>query len=681
MYLFAVSILVSAFLLFLVQPLIARVILPWFGGSAAVWATCLMFFQLTLLVGYAYAHAVVRFLRPKAQTTVHLTLLAASILLLPILPGSGWKPIDSLHPAVRIVALLAGTVGAPYLLLSTTGPLLQAWHSRRYPAASPYRLYALSNAGSLIALVGYPAVIERLLRLHVQAYAWSATYVIFVGLCAAVTIAVRRTTAAASASGADPRENGGQHPSVKRYLLWIGLAFCPSTLLVAVTSHMTQNISPVPLLWVAPLALYLLSFILTFESDRWYGRRVWFPLFVVAAGLMTGFLFPSTRNAPIKAVIPVFTVAFFVCAMVCHGELYRLRPPPRWLTSFYLMVSVGGALGGVFVGVVAPRFFRYYLELPLGLLAAAVLVGVVLRRSAPSLPGPAARYVEYGLIGALACGLLYLVAWENPRWLAEYKLAKRNFYGTVRVTDVAETEDTEAIRELLHGTITHGTEFLRADLHRRPTTYYGKSSGLGIALAGRHPGRSRRIGVVGLGAGTISAYGEPGDAYRFYEINPLVVDIAKNDFYYLKECPAKWDVVLGDARLSLEREAPQQFDVLAVDAFSGDSIPVHLLTLEAFREYFRHLKPDGVLAVHVSNKYLRLGGVVAREAAALHRPAAFIVNSDDNETGVYGSDWVMVANDQAVLDAPEWHVPQRAEMPAPTELWTDDYSNLITILK
>lgn len=680
MYLFAVSIFVSAFLLFLVQPLIARVILPWFGGSAAVWATCLMFFQLTLLVGYTYAYAVIRFLRPKAQTTVHLTLLAASIFLLPILPGSGWKPIDSLHPAVRIVVLLAGTVGAPYLLLSTTGPLLQAWFSRRYPGASPYRLYALSNAGSLIALVGYPAVIERYLRLRLQAYAWSTTYVIFVALCAGLTIAVRRTVASPQPKARLPEESETA-PSARRYLLWIALAFCPSTLLVAVTSHMTQNISPIPLLWVFPLALYLLSFILTFESDRWYGRRFWFPLFVVAVAFMTGFLYPTGHNAPIKAVIPVFTVSFFVCAMVCHGELYRLRPAPRWLTSFYLMVAAGGALGGVFVGVIAPMFFRYYLELPLGLLAAVALMGIVLRKSAPSLPGPAGRLVEFGLIGALAGGLVYLIVWENPRWLSDYTLVKRNFYGTVRVIDIAETEDTEGMRELHHGTITHGTEFVRADLHRRPTTYYGTTSGIGIALARRHPDRPRRVGVVGLGAGTISAYGRSGDMYRFYEINPLVRDIARNEFFYLKECPAKWDVVLGDARLSLEREAPQHFDVLAVDAFSGDSIPVHLLTLEAFREYFRHLNPDGLLAIHVSNKYLRLGGVVVREAQALHRPVAYIVNPDDDTMGVYASDWVMVANNPAVLDAPEWHVPQRAQVPAPTELWTDDYSNLMTILK
>jgi SAM-dependent methyltransferase len=681
MYLFASSIFLSAFLLFLVQPLIAKVILPWFGGSAAVWATCLMFFQLTLLAGYAYAHAVIRFLRPKTQATLHLTLLGLSVLLLPILPGSGWKPMDGLHPGARIVALLAATVGVPYLLLSTTGPLLQAWYARKYPGASPYRLYALSNAGSLIALISYPALIERLLRLRVQAYTWSAAYLVFVALCATVAVVTHRSASLAPNLEFDRTSAEGEQPDWKRRILWIGLAFCPSTLLVAVTTHLTQNISPVPLLWVLPLALYLLSFILTFESDRWYGRAVWFPLFVFAVAFLLAFLFPQNRNVPLKFVIPVFTLSFFVCAMVCHGELYRLRPAPRQLTEFYLMVSVGGALGGVFVGLLSPMLFRYYMELPIGLLAAVVLVGLVLRRSKPALPGPLGRYIEYALLASLAVGLVYLMAWQNPRFLAEYKRAQRNFYGTIRVSDDAETETTESMRELLNGTISHGSEFLRADLHRRPTTYYGPASAVGIALADRPGTSGRRVGVVGLGAGTISAYGRPGDLFRFYEINPMVVDIAKSDFFYLKECPAKWDVVLGDARLSLEREDPEQFDVLAVDAFTGDSIPVHLLTVEAFREYFRHLKPDGILAIHVSNRFLNLDGVVARAAGVLKKNAVLIDGPEDTFMGIFSSDWMVITGDPRVLERPEWNVPQREKAPPGTELWTDDYSNLVTILK
>lgn len=676
MYLFAGSIFLSAFLLFLVQPLIARVILPWFGGSAAVWTTCLMFFQVTLLAGYGYAHACIRVLRPKTQATLHLLLLALSLLLLPVLPGPGWKPLDGLHPAARIVVLLAATVGIPYLLLSTTGPLLQAWFARKYPGASPYRLYALSNAGSLVALLGYPAIIEPLTRLRVQAYAWSAAYLCFAALCATVAIAARRDVA--SVPHAEEASDDG--PTLARRLLWVALAFCPSTLLVAVTSHLTQNVSPVPLLWVAPLALYLLSFILTFESDRWYGRPVWFPLFVFAAAVMLALLFPEDRNAGLRIVIPVFTAGFFVCAMVCHGELYRLRPPPSRLTSFYLMIALGGALGGVFVGVLAPLLFSDYLELPIGLLITAILVGVVLPRAKPSLPGPMARYVEYAVVGALVCGFVYLLAWDHPRWARGFMAMRRNFYGAIRVNDITETDETEPMRELHHGTINHGSEFTRVPFHRRPTTYYGTASGIGIALADRPGTPPRTVGVVGLGAGTISAYARPGDTYRFYEINPMILDIAKTYFFYLKECPAKWDVILGDGRLSLERETAR-FDVIAVDAFSGDSIPVHLLTLEAFREYFHHLKPDGVVAMHVSNKFLSLGGVVAKAAQVLQKDAILIASADDNFSGAYQADWVMLASDPSVLQRKEWHVPQRMLLEPASELWTDDYSNLLGILK
>ena len=463
-------------------------------------------------------------------------------------------------------------------------------------------------------------------------------------------------------------------PRATDYLLWAALAFCPSTLLVAVTSHMTQNIAPIPLLWVAPLALYLLSFIITFDGGRWYGRKFWFPMFVVAVSIMLALLFPDTSNLSIKAVIPTFGAAFFCCAVVCHGELYRLRPAPRRLTSFYLMVALGGALGGVFVGLIAPMAFNDYLELPIGLLVSVLLITLVLPRDEPSLPGPSARYVEFGLTGALAAGLIYLLVWVTPQANARYRLVERNFYGVLKVEDVSDR------RELQHGTIDHGTEFLRAGWHRVPTTYYGRTSGVGIAI--QTAPYKRRIGIIGLGAGTIAAYGRAGDVFRFYDINPLVADIARSQFYYVRECPAHVDVVLGDGRLSLEREAPQNFDVLAIDAFSSDSIPVHLLTVEAFKQYFRHLKPTGVLAVHVSNKYLNLAKVVAGAATALHKPAILIANDGNSREGVYTSDWVMLANDPNLFDMPQWIVSDRDPLPTPVpKPWTDDYSSLAGILK
>lgn len=679
MLLYALSIFLSAFLLFLVQPLIARIILPWFGGSAAVWTTCLMFFQTVLLAGYFYAHTVTRRLRPKTQAIVHVVLLAASMAVLPILPGTSWKPIDSLHPEGRILLLLAAVVGAPYLLLSTTGPLLQAWYARAYPAASPYRLYALSNAGSLLALLGYPAVIEPALRIPIQAYTWSAGYVAFVVLCAiTATVSLRRLSEAPAQAVASEEVR----PSARTLALWAGLAFCPSALLVSVTSHMTQNIAPIPLLWVAPLALYLLSFILTFESDRWYRRWFWFPTFIGITAFMVSFLFPDSRNLEIRYMIPLFIAGFFSCTMVCHGELYSLRPPAASLTYFYLMLSVGGALGGLFVGVVAPFAFNNYYELPIALLVAVVLIAVMMKDGDTALPGPYAKHIQLALLVALGGGLVYLTCWEMPNWGAKYRLMERNFYGVLRVEDTPETQTTAGLRELHHGTINHGAEFLEPSRHREPTTYYGPKSGVGIALADRKDAGPRRVGVIGLGAGTLSAYCRPGDYYRFYEINPMVLRIAQNEFFFLKECPAQVTVSLGDARLSLEREQPENFDVLAVDAFSGDSIPVHLLTREAVQEYLRHLKPDGFLAIHVSNRYLDLAKVVAVIARDLHLFGILISDETDEDKDISTSDWVILSRNAMPLEQSEWKGSGREELSDKTSrLWTDDYSSLLGVLK
>jgi SAM-dependent methyltransferase len=679
MILFAVTIFLSAFLLFLVEPLIARLILPWFGGSAAVWTTCLMFFQVTLLIGYLYAHVVVRFLRRRAQTSLHLALLAASVLMLPILPGAQWEPPDGYHAEARILALLAATVGIPYLVLSTTGPLLQAWYCDQKRAASPYRLYALSNAGSLAALMSYPWLIERLLRLRVQAYAWSAAYLVFIAFCATLAVLLWRR---ANETGNPPPPAANAAVPLADRLLWMGLAFCPAALLVAVTSHITQNIAPIPLLWVIPLALYLLSFILTFESSRWYGRRFWFPLFVTAAALMFAFLFPDKGNASLHILIPLYVVGFFCCAMMCHGELYRLRPAPAALTSFYLMIAAGGALGGLFVGLFAPLVFNYYYELPIAMLITVAMIALVLARDRPSLPGPLARLIEYGLLAALACGLLYLLAYADPLWVSQYRLVERSFYGVLRVEDTPETATTAAYRELYNGTITHGAEFLDPDRRLTPTTYYGHSSGIGIALAQRSQGIPQRAGFIGLGAGTLAAYGRAGDFYRFYEINPQVMSVARNDFYFLRDSPAAIQIAPGDARLTLEHETPQHYDVIAVDAFSGDSIPVHLLTYQAFEQYFRHLKPSGLLAVHVSNKYLQLAPVVAKIAQAMHKSYLMVVNPDDDREGVSSSDWVILASDPARLKTPPWQAASRQDIPdLHVPLWTDDYSNLLSIFR
>jgi spermidine synthase len=677
MFLFSATVFVSAFLLFLVQPLIARIILPWFGGTASVWTTCLMFFQFTLLAGYLYAHGAVRFLSPVKQAWVHITLLALSLAMLPILPGSQWKPLTGDLPVLRILAVLAASVGIPYLVLSTTGPLVQTWFARAHPGASPYRLYSLSNAGSLLALVSYPLVVEPTLHIGAQGYVWSAVYALFVLICGALTLRARR----APAANPDGERTPSSAPNLQVRLLWVALAFCPSALLAAFTSHVTQNIAPIPLLWILPLSVYLLSFILTFDSERWYSRRFWFPAFIAFAALLLGFLFPAARNASVLILVPVFVTGLFVCAMVCHGELYRLRPDPAYLTTFYLMISAGGALGGFFVAVIAPLVFRSYVEAPIALLGCVILMAVVLRRDKPSMPGPSARLIEWGLLAAVAGGFVYLLAYEVPHWMSRNRLVARNFYGVLRVTDVDGDDEDPPVRELYHGSITHGSEFMNAAQQRQPTTYYGPRSGVGLAIANAHANPGRRIGVVGLGAGTIAAYAKPGDVIRFYEINPLVTRIAREQFHFLDTAPAPVTIVPGDARLSLEREPPQNYDVLAVDAFSGDSIPVHLITIEAFREYLRHMKADGVVAVHVSNKYVELSRVAGTVARALAKPAIRIEDSGD-DAGTNHSDWILVGNRGGAFDDPKWSVHGRSEISGSgLRLWTDDYSNLVAILK
>lgn len=678
MYLYALTILVSAFLLFQLQPVIARIILPWFGGSAAVWTTCLLFFQSVLLIGYLYAHWLYRSLRPRAQTAVHLFLLATSIVLLPVWPASSWKPAPGEDPAFRIIALLAVTVGLPYFLLSTTAPLLQAWYARRYKGARPYRLYALSNAGSMFALVSYPVLFEPLLGTRTQSVSWSIAYAVFAILCGITALSARHAPPLPEAeSGA---EEGGE---VSPYLFWIGLPACASVLLLAVTNHLTQNVAAMPFLWVLPLSLYLLSFILCFDSPRWYYRPLFLRLFAVAVAGMAYALseeFQNTRYL-FTVMVPFFSAGFFVCCMVCHGELARLKPHPRRLTSYYVMIALGGALGGVFVALIAPRIFHSYAEFPVGLAATAILVLLALRSDPSSgLAGawtqPAALIA--GLMTVAVTGYLGFIVGQKPEGT---RLMVRNFYGRLKIADSHAQDDDEPVRRLAHGTITHGEQFLNPRLQSLPTTYYGRNTGIGRTIRQAQESGPVRVGVIGLGAGTLAAYGRPGDYFRFYEINPLVLRLARTWFTFLKNSKARVDVALGDARLALESEPPKNFDVLAVDAFSGDAIPVHLLTREAFALYFRHLKPDGVLAVHVSNKHLDLKPVVRTAAEALHKEARMI-ETEDEDNNVFGATWVLVTANPAFFDGPIVRVAAvPVQSPRHVRLWTDDYSNLFTLLK
>jgi hypothetical protein len=680
MLVYAAAIFLSAFLLFQVQPLIAKFILPWFGGSAAVWSAALLFFQLVLLAGYFYAYIVVRYLKPRQQFWLHTGLLTISLATLPIVPSPPLKAAGDADPTLRILLLLAATVGLPYTLLSATSPLLQAWYVRARPGAMPYRLFALSNLGSMLALLSYPTLVEPRMPLHAQAVAWSWGFAAFAFVCVLAALGAKR------GGEAVPYTQGAvaPPPTLAEKFLWIGFAACASTLLLAVTSHLTQNVAPIPLLWVVPLSLYLLSFILCFESDRLYRRWLFLPLLVVALGVFTWGISLYERNLPIKRLIPALSSALFVCSMVCHGELSRRRPHPRYLTQFYLMISAGGALGGFFVAFLSPRSFRDYLELPVAMAGCAALVTYTLWNVAPK---PRAIWIRSALaLATLAfSGYLTYTAIARDR---RYVRSVRNFYGVMHVRDdEADDNGVPAERVLVHGTIDHGTQLKEDTKGRIATSYFGFTSGIGRAIRGlRNERGALRLGVLGLGAGVTAALARAGDTLHYYEINALVPDVASHQFGFLKGCPAQVRIFMGDARMVLEQIPGENLDFLAMDAFSSDAVPMHLLTREAFRVYARHLKADGVVAVHISNRYLDLKPVVASGMGEMGWRGLVVEDNGADQPYYTGTTWVVLSADQKLLGSKFFESDSNSLIqplvPKPGFAgWTDDFSNIVSIIK
>ena len=676
---FALTIFFSAFLLFQVQPLIAKQILPWFGGSAAVWTTCMLFFQIALLLGYSYAHWLTSKFQPRQQMIIHAGLLCLSIISLPIIPSAWWKPAGTDDPLLRILGLLAATIGLPYFLLSSTSPLLQAWMARAGTGAIPYRFFALSNLGSMLALLSYPVVVEPTLTNKEQAWSWTFGYTLFAVLCGFT--AFRASKAAPSAHTTTDDSLPLEAPTMRRYLVWIALSASASALLLSITNHLTENVASIPFLWILPLALYLLTFILCFEGNIWYQRVIFLPLFAVSIAALAWGIGHGFGDYGFRAQIAIYAACLFVCCMVCHGELSRTKPAARYLTGFYLMVSVGGAIGGLFVAFLAPRIFNAFYEFPIAIAGATLAVLAVYFKDEPVLEALKSPRQWVWLTSFFLIVYLGRYLYEGERDTIDNPvLLARNFYGALRVNDSKKTVDQDAIRSLTHGTINHGDQYLDPVRRHEPTTYYGHQSGIGRAIDDFQSAGPIKVGVVGLGTGTIAAYSRPFDTYRYYEINPLVLEIAHKYFNYLDDSKAKLDVELGDARLTLEREPPQNFDILAVDAFSSDSIPVHLLTNEAFKLYWKHMKPNGILAIHISNRYLDLGPVVEQEAKALGKPAILISNEDDDPADVSVADWVLVTTNPTALD----HLSQfssKIEKKPKLRMWTDDYSNLWQILK
>lgn len=683
------TIVLSSFLLFLVQPILAKQILPWFGGSSAVWTVCMVFFQCALLAGYVYAHWLQGQSR-RVQRVLHLAVLAAALLTLPIVPDAAWKPAGEADAALTILGLLLATVGLPYVSLATTSPLLQRWLSRSLPADAQrqvYRLFAWSNAGSLAALLAYPFLVEPWFDAGAQSRAWSVAYGVFALGCAWVCWRATAADLPPEASAMASRDGDGadlRAPGLRDYAVWTLLAMLPSAFLLAVTTHMTQNIASIPFLWIVPLSLYLLSFMLVFEGRGgrgWYAgplaQRLWLLPTLALAVAMAWALSAHNGVLHIRYALPLFAGGLLLVCVVCHGELAALRPAPRHLTRFYLCLSLGGALGGLGVGLVAPQVFNGYWELP-GLLLAVALVGIGAGWRAGH-----GRWQWRALPLAAALAAVGGVGWYSVAYAraqhAGNLAASRNFYGMLRVTEHGSAE--HQTRRLLHGTIMHGEQFTAEAQRRRPTSYYGESSGIGRLLQLQGAQGPLRVGSVGLGTGTLLHYARAQDRYVVYELDAQVVHAARTWFRFMADAPAAPEIRLGDARLSMERELaagqPGRYDVIAVDAFSSDAIPVHLMTREALAVYMAHLAPGGVIAFHVSNRYLDLAPVVAQLALAQGLSAWQI---EDNPTADHLSftDWVLVGHalPQALTDT-GW-----APEPLPeTPLWTDTYNNLFKVLK
>ncbi len=651
---YAVSVAFSSALLFVVQPVMAKSLLPQFGGSAGVWIACMLFFQVTLLLGYLYSFCLTRYLGVRAQALVHCGVLTLSVIALPLKPR---LEVHAGSPTAAILFSLAWSVGLPYFALSATSPLLQSWLALR-GRHFPYRLFALSNAASLLALLAYPVAIEPFFSTRLQMAWWSGGYAALLLLLAVVADANLLRTR--PADGPRPMVSG------RRPWLWIALAACASTLWLAVANYLGQQVAAMPFLWIVPMAVYLLSFILCFEADGWYKPALFRWLMPIAWIAIGSRIALEGSAGGLQWEIPVFSAALFVCCMFCHGELARSKPAPQdGLAFFYLMVASGGALGGVFVGLIAPNLFPTFLELPIGVTASVLLALYFLFGYRSS-----RRLIRLGVVAALA-----LVA--STQYHAERRVVRtRNFYGALQIRDSGDGDS--AVRALYSGRTIHGLEFLSPALRRTPTTYYGVQSGAGLALASWRAA-NRRVAIVGLGAGTLATYGRSGDFFRFFEINPAVIRAAAESFDFLRDSAAANDVVPGDGRLMLDREPPHSFDIVVLDAFSDDAVPVHLLTRQAFEMYFDRLRPGGLLLIHLTNRYLDLSAEVAALAAGLGKAVLRIHSMPDAAQATEPADWAIVAGDGADLAA----LRPYAQPPSTRKVrpWTDEYSSLFQLWK
>ncbi|MFC1763166.1 fused MFS/spermidine synthase [Planctomycetota bacterium] len=679
---FPVTVFLSAFLLFQVQPLIGKFILPWFGGSPSVWTVCMLFFQVFLFGGYCYAHLISRLRSVRWQGIGHGILLLLALALLPITPSDHWQPDGQENPTGQIILLLTVCVGLAYILLSATGPLLQAWFHRAYPHRSPYALYALSNLGSLLALVTYPLLFEPRWGAEQQTIIWSWSFGLFAVCCIGCSGQAIRQHRNESVEPSTRMETPAP-PGRGRYVLWFLLALVPSVMLLATTNQICTDVAVIPFLWVLPLTLYLLSFILCFHSLRWCARGPWTLVWAVMVAIIVPVMYAglaADTAVPLLVQIGVYGSLLFACAMWCHGELARNKPHPTYLTAFYLTLSAGGAAGGLFVGLLAPAIFQSYLELPLIVLACSVLMLVIYYRDASGKLSRGRPRWAWAIMVVMLLALLAGLSDIFQRSLIAVIEIRRNFYGVTKIQmSLMDPTDPNMSFQLIHGRTLHGEQYIAGERRQWPTSYYGAESGIGQLLLHGLPGQSKRVGIVGLGVGTLAVYGMPGDYFRFYEINPDMIEVATEFFDFLPQCKAAWDIVPGDARIRLENEPPQAFNILVLDAFSSDAIPLHLLTQEAFALYLRHLQSEGVLAVHISNLHFDLWRVMAGHARTYSLTMLSHLSRDDEDRNICSSFWILMSRAPQTLDVKQFNDSLIYPTKQPV-YWSDDRNSLFEIL-
>jgi spermidine synthase len=704
--LFGATAFASAFLIFLVEPLVAKRVLPWFGGAPAAWSVCLAFYQVMLFAGYGYANLLIARANAGNQLAIHALAVSAAIIALPVLPAEAWRPEETGDPSAAILALLLANVALPFLVLAATGPLVAVWFARRHPTRSPYALYAASNFGSLGALLAYPFGLEPRLAVSATSRLWSGAFVATgaaILACAGLAWRTRPAAAAAHemAEAIDPRD---RRPG--RVALWIALAACAVVILMAVTNELCLDIASVPLLWIAPLAIYLFTLILCFGMPRSYRRTPYVVLALLAFTAPTladrlgvvAALFEAT-SGELLFVSALYGGLLFATCMLLHGELYRLRPPARSLPWFYLCVAGGGAAGGLAVGLGAPRVFDWFFELPLGLALCLVLFLVACRDDPRGWLGRGAPRWRIGLAVAVAGYGVAAVGSDLLDQPSSVLRHERSFFGVLSVQQ--RDSDQGPLRVLMHGSTVHGSQLEHAQ--DQPTSYYSVHTGIGLALSNREPGVPARIGVIGLGAGTLAAYGHAGDHMVFFEIDPADIRLARDGRYftYLAHSAADISIVEGDGRISLLRYRAHnlpRFDYLIVDAFTGDVVPVHLLTREALALYLDALDPGGLLAIHISSRYFDLMPVVSRLAADARLHAVNLISVELEAQASGASSWVLLARDErrvrSLADAAEDDTRRlgvrgalppiqfpSAAMIARATLWTDDYSDLLGALR